>query len=654
MNKPVSSPKEHHIIIGTAGHIDHGKSTLIKALTGTDPDRLAEEKKRGITIELGFAQLVLPDGTIAGVVDVPGHEKFIRQMIAGATGIDLALVCIAADDGIMPQTREHLAVLELLGITTCVIALTKCDLVDSEWLALVEEEITEELSSTPFSQAPLVAVSARSGQGLDTLRETLATTARASRSHNQTGPVRMPIDRVFTIKGAGTVVTGTLWQGTIHPNDELELIPSGLSVRVKGMQVHDTEVTQSSAGTRTALNLANVSTKEVKAGDFIATPKTLSPSDRFDARFTYLPILSAQKPLSSGSTVLVGHGTREVAGRILFMDNKPSIEPRNTAFAQIRLNEPLALSRGDHFIVRSLSPARVIGGGSVLNGHPRRRTNLSPEEKTLLEALSHNNEKDICSALVDASKAPLGINEIAQITGFSRKRINDALDSCTTTKGKPLYCRIGKSTNIYIASKPLVQKYVMTLENLLLTFHANNPSKTGISKGALEQSLPHYIDYGCFEALLEEALAQNKLVIHNGEISHPKASAGARNLEEQTAQTLESLLVSYGTTPPSLAELFSEMGIDASRGAKALSLLEREKKAQRVSKTLCFSKQVLDNFWERAKCYLKEHDSASAAQLKEAMGTSRKYAIPLLEYFDLQNMTIRQGDLRILPKTSSQ
>lgn len=642
---------QRHLIIGTAGHIDHGKSTLIKALTGTDPDRLAEEKKRGITIELGFAQLLLPDGTIAGIVDVPGHEKFIRQMIAGATGIDIALVCVAADDGIMPQTREHLAVLELLGVTTCVVALTKCDLVDSEWLELVKEEITAELASSSFNEAPIVAVSAREGQGLDELKEVLSKSVATSPTPDLTGPARMPVDRVFTIKGAGTVVTGTLWQGTIRPDDELELLPKGISARIRSIQVHDKEVEHSSAGTRTALNLANLSTKEIRPGDFLITPQTLNSSDRFDARFTYLPLLSAQKPFISGTSVRIAHGTRETMGRILLMDNQTSLEPRQTAFAQIRLNEPLPLSHGDHFIVRLLSPARVIGGGVVLNGHPRRRTILSDEEKTLLEALDRNDREEIARALIDTSPVPLGINAIVNLTGFSNEQIIQSLSAHTTGKGKPLYQRIGKDPQLFFARKPLIQKQLSVLENILLTFHANNPSKIGISKGALEKQLPYHLDHQCFEALLDEALKQGKLAISKGEISHPQAGIQARTLEEQAAQTLDSLLLSYGTTPPPIAELFAEAGLDTAQGAKALARLENQRKAQRISKTLCFPKATLDDFWNSAKTYLQEHRSASAAQLKEAMGTSRKYAIPLLEYFDQKNLTIRQEDLRVLSKS---
>lgn len=642
--------ENRRIIIGTAGHIDHGKSTLIEALTGTDPDRLLEEKRRGITIELGFAQLELPDGTIAGIVDVPGHERFIRQMISGASGISLALVCIAADDGMMPQTREHLTVLQLLDVTNCVIALTKCDTVDEEWVSLVQEEIREELSSTPFSNAPIIPVSAKNGEGLDKLKDALVSCSHEALSASSSESIRMPIDRVFTIKGVGTVVTGTLWRGSIHAGDELELLPSHKKVRVRTVQVHDQEVPLSTPGTRTALNLVGVNKSDLKPGDFLATPKTLQVSDRFDAQFTYIPVLSAKKPLESGLHVHIAHGTREVVGRVLFMNGQTALEPNETAFAQIRLNEPLPVSRGDHFIVRLLSPSRVIGGGTILNAHPKRRTTLNENDSNLLAALARNDEAEMCAAIIDSSTTPVSLTEIKRITGLSSKKIGHLLSEQTTGKGKPRYLQLSHDTEQYFAQKPVIQKQVMTLENILLNFHAENPAKTGISKGALQQKLPYHLEEGCFEAILEESIRQEKIVMHEGEISHPKASAGARNLEEQTAQTLESLLVSYGATPPAVADLFTEAGIDQSRGAKALALLEQQQKACRISKTLCFAKPVLDAFYEKAKTYLLENKQGSATQLKEAMGTSRKYAIPLLEYFDDQKLTIRKGDVRILPE----
>lgn len=646
----MDTAKNKRIIIGTAGHIDHGKSTLIETLTGTDPDHLLEEKRRGITIELGFAQLELPDGTIAGIVDVPGHERFIRQMISGASGISLALVCIAADDGMMPQTREHLTVLQLLDVTKCVIALTKCDTVDEEWVSLVQEEIREELSFTPFSKAPIIPVSAKNGEGLDDLKEALVNCSHEALSASSSESIRMPIDRVFTIKGAGTVVTGTLWCGSIHAGDELELLPSNKKVRVRTVQVHDQEVSLSTPGTRTALNLVGVNKSDVKPGDFLTTPKTLQVSDRFDAQFTYIPVLSAKKPLESGLRVHIAHGTREVVGRVLFMNGQSTLEPNETAFAQIRLNEPLPVSRGDHFIVRLLSPSRVIGGGTILNARPKRRTTLNENDSNLLTALARNDKAEICTAIIDSSTTPVSLTEIKQITGLSSKRIGQLLSEQTTGKGKPRYVQLSHDTEQYFAQKPVIQKQVMTLENILLNFHAENPAKTGISKGALQQKLPYHLEEGCFEAVLEESIRQEKIVIHEGEISHPKASAGARNLEEQTAQTLESLLVSYGATPPVVADLFVEAGIDQSRGAKALTLLEQQQKTCRISKTLCFAKPVLDAFYEKTKAYLLENEQGSATQLKEAMGTSRKYAIPLLEYFDDQKLTIRKGDVRVLPE----
>ena len=331
MGREKDMEEKRHRIIGTAGHIDHGKTWLVKALTGTDTDRLAEEKRRGITIENGFAFLKFPDGREAGIIDVPGHEKFIRQMIAGATGIDIALVCVAADDGIMPQTREHLAVLELLGVTTCVVALTKCDLVDSEWLELVKEEITAELASSSFNEAPIVAVSAREGWGLDELKEVLSKSVATSPTPNLTGPVRMPVDRVFTIKGAGTVVTGTLWQGTVRLDDELELLPKGISARIRSIQVHDKEVEHSSAGTRTALNLANLSTKEDSTRRFSYHPSNLEFQRSFRCTlYLSAPFICSKAPYQCTS-VRIAHGTRETMGRILLMDNQTSLEPRQTA-----------------------------------------------------------------------------------------------------------------------------------------------------------------------------------------------------------------------------------------------------------------------------------------------------------------------------------
>lgn len=639
---------ESPLIVGTAGHIDHGKSTLIEALTGTDPDRLAEEKRRGITIELGFARLPLPDETSLGVVDVPGHERFVRQMIAGASGIDLALLCIAADDGIMPQTREHTAVLQLLGITNCVIALTKCDLVDEEWIELVSEEVRAGLEGTPFADAPLVPVSARTGQGLDELKNVLADQARELRSAFKEGPVRLPIDRVFTIKGAGTVVTGTLWQGSVVPDMELEVVPSGILTRVRSVQIHGSEVQESLAGNRTALNLVGVKKEDLDPGDFLITPGTLEASNRFDAQFTYLPATNTQaKPFESGSTVHIAHGTREVTGRLLLMDGLSELAPGQTTFAQIRLDVPLPISRSDRFIVRSFSPVCVIGGGSVLNSIPHHRTNLRDADRSLLAALKESDDLAICHAIIDSYDIPVSEKEISRIANLPVERIAKLLGSEAKSAKRPEYTSLGANHGLW-AKRTTVQRHIMAMENILVAFHANEPAATGLAINALNQRYPRHLPDECFKALLEEAITTGKLVLEKNEISHPKAGAGARNLEKQAADCLYAALHSHGTTPPPVDDIFEEAGLNAAQGRKALLALEQQGRALRVNKTYCFTAESLQQLQEATVKCLQEKGSATATELKDAMGTSRKYAIPLLEYFDEKRITKRSEDQRCL------
>ncbi|MGI6216693.1 MAG: selenocysteine-specific translation elongation factor [Coriobacteriales bacterium] len=637
------------LVLGTAGHIDHGKSTLIEALTGTDPDRLEEEKRRGITITLGFAKLQLPDGTFLGVVDVPGHERFVRQMIAGASGIDLALLCIAADDGVMPQTREHLAILELLGITTCVVALTKCDLVDNEWIEMVTEEIRSTLAGTPYANSPIIPVSAYEKTGLEELRNAIAEKAGKLRSKQKSGPVRMPIDRVFTIKGSGTVVTGTLWQGSVRPNDTLEVLPTLKTARIRNVQVHGQDVPAALGGNRTALNISNLSKEELAPGDFLATPGTLDPTDRFDARFKYLPAISEGKPLKSGTQVRVAHGTREVTGRLLLMDGVESLKPLDSALAQIRLDEPLPISRNDRFVVRSLSPIELIGGGIALDCHPHRRTTLKEPDRALLEALSRDDDAEVCKAVVEASEIPVSADEIARTAGLAPKRVDELMGSLGPEEGKRFRVLVGGGRRFY-ATSSVVQRQVSTLENLLLNYHAGNPASTGLTKGELKDIFPAHLDDDCFDALLSEAESEGKLVSSNGEISHPQAAAGARSLEDQTVTALMSLIESHGATPPSMQELFDEAGVDSTRGYKAIGILEKNGEIVRFGDSFVLSKGEVDRFEKLVREFLEKNGSATAAQLKEAMGTSRKYAIPLLEYFDSMRVTQRDGDQRTLAR----
>ena len=640
--------KNHDLVLGTAGHIDHGKSSLILALTGTDPDRLSEEKQRGITIELGFARLSLDDGTTLGVVDVPGHEKFVRQMISGSTGIDMALLCIAADDGVMPQTTEHLAVLELLRIPTLVVALTKTDLVDDEWVEFMVDEVKGRLASGPYEGAEIVAVSSRTGEGLDDLKAALGRAAKATKRQKASDSARLPIDRVFTIKGAGTVITGTLWSGAVSTGDELEVLPSGRISRVRSIQIHGESVERAEAGHRVALNLNALSTDEVRPGDFLATPHTVTATDRFDADFTFLGLPSSDKPLESGARVHVSHGTREVTGRILRIGDEQGFKSGERTYAQIRLDEELPVSWQDHFIVRSYSPVHVIGGGVVLRAHPKRSTTETPEKIALLDALRDGDGNRAAECAFNLEKAPVTCEGIVHAAGCTQKAAQSALESLEKSRKAVRLSSSQAGAVEYFTTPRYVQKMRSAIENALLAFHNENPTSTGISKEALRQKAAVRLSADCFDALLSDAQATKHAVVNGGEVCHPQAGAGAQALEKQAAEALLTALREAGESPAALDEIFSSCKIEPALGRRAMASLEKAGEAMRVTKELAFAAETLSQFEQAVRTCLANGASASAAELRDAMGTTRKYAIPLLEYFDDKGITRRSGDERVL------
>ena len=637
-----------NLVLGTAGHIDHGKSTLVQALTGTDPDRLAEEKQRGITIELGFAQLVLPDGTAMGVVDVPGHEKFVRQMIAGSTGIDVALLCIAADDGIMPQTEEHLAVLELLAIPTCVVALTKCDLVDDEWAAFMADEVRGRLAATPYANADVVPASSRTGAGLDELRAAIQKAAHATARRATSSTLRLPVDRSFTIKGAGTVITGTLWSGIAAVGGEVEIMPAGTRTRIRSVQVHGKPVDAAPAGHRTALNLNAVSTEQVRPGVFLCTPGSVAPTDHFDVDLTYLGTPGNDKPLESGSRVHVAHGTKECIGRVLLMDGLPSIAPGQKAAAQIRTEEDLPVSYGDRFVIRSYSPVHVVGGGVVLRAHPRRTTTINEGDKALLEALRSGDEAAAVQAAFAQAEYPVNAGEIAQATGLSAARAAKELAALVEARNAQ-HISTGNTSAELFTTKRQLQKLSKAIENALLKFHAANPAATGIAKDALRQSVMPKASAEAFAAVLASAQASGQAVMCDGLVSHPQAGAGARVLEEQNAQKLSDILREAGVKPPFAADLFTQADLVPKQAYKALVVLEKQGRIEKVNDDLFFDSQAFATL-KTAVAEQLAGGPASATELKDAMGLSRKHAIPVLEHLDGTGFTRRVGDARELVK----
>ena len=631
-------------ILGTAGHIDHGKSSLVKALTGTDPDRLAEEKERGITITLGFAQLTLPSGRKLGIVDVPGHERFVRQMVAGATGMDIALLVVAADDGIMPQTIEHMAVLELLGVKDIVVALTKIDMVDKDWAGLVAEEVATTLESTPFAGAPIVPCSSVTGEGLDELRRVLDDTVSYAAKTKPQGTLRFPIDRVFTVKGFGTVATGTLWSGTVHVGGEVEILPSSKRSKVRSIQVHGKDTDAATAGKRVALCLADLSTSEAHPGDFVCVPGSITATDRFDAWLTYSDPFHTGKPLASGSRARVAHGTREVCGRILCMNGEPSIASGQSMLVQIRLDAPLPVSYQDRFIIRSFSPVRVIGGGSVALAHPRRRTNLTASEEEVLLALARGDTQAAVRSYAGHLDTPLPLAQIAGNLGLDVNVAVKELERMLAAKELEAL----EGSEAFYAAPGTTTRITSAIEGALMRYHNENPESCGMSKDELRHATCPKLNVDCFDAALKCAMRKSVAIEIDGEISHPKAGAAAKAQVSSTAQKVLTALEEGGATPPTIAAIGKELGLASALAAKAMRQLVDEGRAVRITSELAFSATAIDACKAAVAATIKASGPATAAQLKEACNTSRRYMVPLLEWMDAQGFTKRNGDVRTL------
>ena len=629
------------LVLGTAGHIDHGKSTLVKALTGTDPDRLAEEKERGITIELGFAHLDLPSGRGMGVVDVPGHEKFVRQMVAGATGVDVVLLVVAADDGVMPQTREHLAIIDLLGVDRGVVAITKADLADPDWVELVRADIETLLAGTSLAGAPIVPVSAKSGTGLPELLAVLDELAVDTPSKHANLPMRLPVDRVFTIAGAGTVVTGTMWSGSAKRDDAIEIYPGGERARVRGVQVHSESVDEAHAGQRVAINVAGVDRDAISRGDILAAPDTLTVTDRFDARFTYLGIPGDDRPFESGARVHINHGTREVLGRVLLMD-ADQFRPGESGLAQVRLEEPIAPRYDDRFIVRSYSPVYTIGGGAVLDALPPRRTKLRVHERELLEALQVHDLSSASVGLLGARAIPMSSAQVAAALGVPRAQVADELNRAKLE-------RLKVAGETYFATPEALQSLLAATARELTAFHDAHPKATGIATSALRDLVDRRLEPKVFDAILALAAEKGAVAVDAGQVRDPKAAVSALAAESDAQARLMPLLESQGLAPATVAELASAAGVDAGLARKVLGRLANDGVIVRVSAEMHFSAAAIARARETLTAYLTAHaEGASAADLRDTLGISRKYAIPLLEYFDAQGVTKRVGEVRTL------
>ena len=631
------------VIVGTAGHIDHGKSTLVEALTGTHPDRLAEEKRRGITIDLGFAFLE-ENGVRFGFVDVPGHERFVSNMLAGAAGIDVLLLVIAADESIKPQTREHFDICRLLGVKRGVVALTKSDMVDTETLELVRMEAEEFLRGSFLENVPLVPVSAKTGTGLGDLKKALSDAAASASTKDAARYFRLPIDRAFAMKGFGSVVTGTLISGSVAPGDEVELLPRGERLRVRGVQSGGKSVERATPGQRTAVNLAGIEHSALKRGMVLAAPGKFRKTRRVDVRLELLP--SARK-LKQGTRVHFHAGTAETIAEVFFHGEK-ELPPGASALANLKLQDEVLVLAGDRFIVRQFSPVVTIGGGAVLDPLARRPMLRDPGRAAFLETLERGNRGEILAAMAPMTERALlglGHEEIVARTGWTEKEIQGTLEKLRGT-GR---IRIVSAEPLALVSGKLFEDVRKKIVEKVERFQKENPLLPGIAREDLRASLGKRVRSETFRAALEELVAQKSLDAQ-GELVKKAGSEIALLPEEAKAkEQIEAAFASAGLAVPSVKEVLAKLAVESKRAEKLLQILLREKSLVRVSAELVFHRQALGQLKEQLAVYKKtKSDRISVPAFKELTGITRKYAIPLLEYLDREHVTRRVGEERVI------
>ena len=619
-----------HIILGTAGHIDHGKSSLVKALTGIDPDRLKEEKERGITIDIGFADLVYQEsGLTVGIVDVPGHERLIRNMLAGAGGIDMVLLVIAADEGIMPQSREHLAICDLLKIQSGLIAVTKSDLVEKDWIDLVKDEIRGFVKGTFLEAAPIIPVSSRTGENLDILRKEIEELALKAAPKNSEGLFRLPIDRVFTLKGFGTVITGTAISGTVSLDEPVEILPAGIKTKVRGLHSHGRSIEKAHAGQRVAINLQGIDKESLKRGDVAVTPSSFSATKTIDA---FLELLPGAPILKSKSLVHFYVGTAETVARVMLCGEE-ELKPAQSCNCQLRLQEPVVAMAGDRYIVRRFSPLETLGGGVILDPSPsRRRRKEGTEDLTVLNTGSLDQK--ISLKVERAGSRGISGGAIKGWIKAEPKAIEEALK------------KLGQAGELLHFEDQLLHKKAYSalqegIAGILRAFHKKNPLKTGMSKEELRNQLK--IDARIFNFILAglKNIVVEKDLVRLGEFKIALSSS-----EEGYSTKILGLLEKGGFQPPTREELSAALSVDQKRLGDILGLLSKENKVVRINESLYLSAGSCEEMISLVRTFFEKKPDLSVAEFRDILNTSRKYALPFLEYLDSHKITIRTGDVR--------
>lgn len=630
------------IILGTAGHIDHGKTSLIKALTGIDTDRLKEEKLRGITIELGFAWLDLPSGQRLGIVDVPGHEKFVKNMVAGASGIDLVALIIAADEGVMPQTKEHLDICSLLNVKHGLVALTKIDTVDEEWLEMVTEDVQNFLKGTFLEGVPVVPVSSLTGEGLPQLLEVLEALCEAIPERTSSGLFRLPVDRVFTMKGFGTVITGSLLSGKVRVGETIMIYPSGIQSKVRGIQVHGQKADQASASMRTAINFQGIDRAATARGDVVAGVNTLKTSYMVDGLLTYLA--SNGKALKNRTKVRFHTGTSEILGYAILLD-RDELAPGETAVAQFRLDSPVAVVKDDRFVIRSYSPVRTIGGGHILNPIPGKHKRFKESLVTGLRGLAESPPEEIITYHVKESGIlGLPFSELRLMTNLSEKDLEEHLQRLLSQR---TIVQVDRENRIFIHGSvfdELRQKTIIILEH----YHKDYPLQAGMSKQRLMSTLSSWLSNKLFSLLMQDLTKSNRVVQEKEIIylSEHQVALGAD--QKDIRHRIEQAYLESGLQPPYFRDLVASLGQDSVHTKEILMHMREEGMLVKVKEDLYFHKRVIDDLRNSLVSYLKANGEIDTPKFKEMTGVSRKYTISLIEYFDTTKITIRIGDIRRL------
>lgn len=628
------------LVLGTAGHIDHGKTTLVKALTGIETDRLKEEKARGITIELGFAYLDLPSGQRLGIVDVPGHEKFVKNMVAGAAGIDLVMLVIAADEGVMPQTREHLDICRLLGVQHGLVALTKADMVDEEWLELVTDDVAEYLNGTFLENAPIVPVSSLKGDGIPELIAALDEMAGGLEEQPASGPFRLPVDRVFTMKGFGTVITGTAIGGRVEVGQELMIYPQGLTSRVRGLQVHNQEEQSARRGQRTAVNLQGLDKENIERGNVLATPGSLVPSLWLDLQVKVLE--EAQRPIKHRAPIRFHAGSVEIMGRVHTLD-RDELKPGQEAFCQVRLDEPVALMAGDRYVLRSYSPVHTIAGGVIMHPHPGRHKRGRPEIIADLEALRSGQPADKVAVMARlAGERGVTTGELVRLVALPPKELDGLLNQMLS---KQELVRFDKEGGRLIAASVQAELMQNAVE-LVSQFHQQQPLKPGMSREELKQRLGNNFEAKLFTHLLGKLTAGNDLVAEKDLLRLPQHKVRLAEDDAKLRGRIEEAYKDGGLAPPNLKDVIA--GEDPKQAKQILGVLVNQGVLTRIKEDIYYHTPALQEIQRRLEEYLRANERMGAPHFKQLVGLSRKYIIPLLEYFDTKGVTMRLGDERVL------